>query len=227
MKREPMSERRKPKPEVPTDVVRRAPQDRKRLPPDLEAFAASDEKILRRPRGPRDRLDDPRTAALVPGVANRDARAVYDARVRRFRQALSSGAREEAGRQLAEARRLGLWRARSLTGWAAFVENVLELDPKEADALLALGRPSVGEGPLPERVIATFLRTEAGLLEVDATAFARWNGERLVLELGLASAAAALAAVGRRCAPLAQDQADEGPRADRAPRRERPERPER
>jgi hypothetical protein len=195
-----------PKPRKPDDsaerlgpmkVVRRAAAERKRLPPELEAFAASDERVLRTERT-TPKLDDPRTVYLIPGVANRHARLVYDRRLEALRAALddarSAGAdpqaapdtpapgaqpsrapalegdaRRRLGALLSEALRLGWWRGKSLTGFDALVDGVLGLPVDEAEAL---ARAANG-GRLPERLhdhaVAMVLRAEAGLAEAGVT----------------------------------------------------------
>ena len=63
-----------------------------------------------------------------------------------------------------------------------------------------------------EEVVATWMRTEAGLLEATPRAVARLRGvpgeERLVLEVPIRDAAAALDHIGRRVGPLAREQAN-------------------
>ena len=63
------------------------------MPEDLRAFAGGDDDALWR-RTTRKRLDDPRPVVLVPGVANRDARAVCEARQDRILAAAAAGDRE-------------------------------------------------------------------------------------------------------------------------------------
>lgn len=205
--------KRPPKSKRGPEVVRRPSSERKRLPADLEAFAGGDDDALWR-RPAKRRLDDPRPVVLVPGVANRDARAVYEARERRIRAALERGDRDAAAVELAEAARLRLWRAHSLVGWDVLVENVLGLAPEEAAALREEGAARTGGAePAPDDVVAAWMRAEAGLLEASPEASARLLGrsgeERLVLEVPVAEAAPALAAAGRRAAPLAREQAEQ------------------
>lgn len=199
--------------QITPEVLRRSPAERKRLPADLEAFAAGDDDaIWRRPQ--KRRLDDPRPVALVPGVANRDARLVYEARERRLRRALEAGDQDAAALELAEARQLRVWRGHSIVGFDVFVENVLGMAPAEVEALLRradeLGLAS--EVPTDD-VVATWMRAEAGLLEAcpDAVVRLRGHGDgaRLVLEVPVADAAAALAGAGRREAPLARHHAEQ------------------
>jgi hypothetical protein len=153
----------------PMKVVRRAPAERKRLPPVLEAFAAGDTRVLRAKRT-TPRLDDPRTVYLIPGVANRHARLVYDRRLEALREAVARArsheeARPALGALLADALRLGWWRGRSLTGFDALVEGVLGLPVDEAEALAR----AACDGQLPERMpdhaVALVLRAEAGIAE--------------------------------------------------------------
>lgn len=203
-------------PPDPRGVVRRSPRDRKRLPPELEALASGSVDRLRRPPG-RPRLADPRAHFLVPGVANRDARAVFDARLPQLRE-LAAAHREdpddpEGARRLAEALRqaaaLGLWRGRSLTGFDAFVEQLLDLAPAEARALVS----ATGAGdvhPFSEETVAVWMRAEAAVieagLEARVTAERDEDGaERLVLSAESVSFAAAAAAMGARLRPLSRE----------------------
>jgi hypothetical protein len=193
------------------EVVRRRPSERKRLPADLEAFAGGDDDALwRRPAKPR--LNDPRPVVLVPGVANRDARAVYEARERRIRAALEAGDEATVAVELAEATRMRLWRAHNVVGWDVYAEHVLGIPLERAEALRTRGAEGIGGmEPASDDVVAAWMRAEAGLLEATPTGIVRLRGapgqERLVLEVPIADAAAGLAAVGRRSAPLARERA--------------------
>lgn len=195
-------------------VVRRGPsEERKRLPADLEAFAAGDDDaIWRRPA--KRRLDDPRPVVLIPGVANRDARLVYDARERRLRAALEAEDRDRVARELADARRLRIWRGHSLVSFEVFVENVLGLAADDVAGLLERAAElGASTEPPEDEVVATWLRAEAGLLEASRAASVRLEGSgedaRLVLEVPITDAAAALAGAGRRAAPLARHHAEQ------------------
>ena len=84
-----MNDRR---PKTPPRVIRRSAADRKPIDKDLEAFAGGDDDALWR-RKRRRRLDDPRPVVLIPGLANRDARAVYQVREARIRAAMEAGRR--------------------------------------------------------------------------------------------------------------------------------------
>lgn len=192
----------------PVEVLRRPREERKGLPAELEAFARGDDDALwRRPRNDR-RLNDPRpvAAALVTGVANRDARMVYEGRVRRLRSAIDSGDEYLLAEELAEAVRLAIWRGNSVVGFDVFAEAVLGLVPERARELVAQGAASI-EVPAQiadEAEIALWMRAEAGLLEISPDAKASIRGGRLVLDLPVARAAEALAGVGRRAAPMAR-----------------------
>ncbi|MEM6961287.1 MAG: hypothetical protein AAF550_06030 [Myxococcota bacterium] len=59
--------------------MRRPRSERKILAPEFEALARGEQQPFRHRRP---RLRDTRTVALIPGVANRDARSVCDARTR-------------------------------------------------------------------------------------------------------------------------------------------------
>ncbi len=215
-------------------VVRRPKEERRGLPPDLEAFARSDERRLRRagPKGPK--LKDPRPVALVPGVSNRDARAVCDARVERLRALLAAGEDGPLSAALAEAVFLGLWRGRAFTGLGALTEDVLAFPLADADRLARAGASQVGlpcETLRPELVAAWF-RAEAALLEEGheaAVRAARSPAGEPVLEVAVSGARAADAfhAIGRRMTPLVRDHQPEGappPRRHDRPRDRGPER---
>jgi len=168
------------------------------MPEDLEAFAGGDDDALWR-RTKRKRLRDPRPVVLIPGVANRDARAVCEARERRIAAAHEAGDRDALAVELAEAAQLRVWRGLSIVGWDVWVDAVLGLDPEDANALR--GEPEA----LDDEEIAVWVRAEAGLVEVDAGAVRQRDG-KLCFELEPELATAALAAVGRRMAPLARDE---------------------
>lgn len=195
----------------PRSVVRRPREERKRLSPELERLASGEEDRIYRPRRPR--LRDPRTVALVPGVANRDARRVYDAREAALRAALAGGDDGEVDRLLAEAVLLGAWRGKSLSGFDAFVEEVLGLAAAEARDRAVRGGAALGVGEL-ERLtdegVAAWMRIEAALLEENvagAQVAVRLEGRKEVIHLALPvdPSPAALLAIGRRMVPLARD----------------------
>jgi len=206
---------RDPKPAVP--VVRREPESRKRLPPELEAFARSEG--MRLPRAPKPapapKLNDPRDSGLIPGVGNRDARLVADARIAELTkliEARTTGDDDALARGLAEIVALGLWRGRSITAFDAFAEHVLGLDPAEAAALAERGRVALGlpEGRANEALIAMTMRTEAALRELGfggRVSMSRdaQGRDHVVIDVPVASAPETLEAIGRRMAPLARD----------------------
>ncbi|MET0341738.1 MAG: hypothetical protein ABW252_12105 [Polyangiales bacterium] len=209
---------RPPPKSTPTPVfVKRSPEHRRKLPPELEAFARSDEERLRipRPRVDKGRVRDPREGYTVAGVANRDARAVYDVRASHMQALWAGGAADEAalvelGQLFHDALRLELWRARRLTDFAAFSEDVLGVPLDKAEALAEAAGVRTGEPitPLTERAIALWLRTEAGLYEGDERARARIRtgseGPFIEIVVALSEASTALAGVGARHLPLAR-----------------------
>lgn len=191
------------------EVVRRRPDEaRKRLPAELEAFAAGDDDALWRRERQGGRIDDPRPAAstLVPGVANRDARLVGDARVRRLRAAIDAGDDELLAEELADAVRLAVWRALNVVGFDAFAEAVLGIRAEHGRQLAKRGAARMGEvcRPADEAIVAMWMRAESGLLEHAPDARVSLREERLHLDVPMDRAAAALSGVGRRAAPLAK-----------------------
>src|SRR5690606_10976987 len=104
---------------------------------------------------------------------------------------------------------------------------------EEVESLLERARElGASDEALSDDVVATWLRAEAGLLEASRDASVRLEGEgddaRLILNVSIEHAAAALAGAGRRAAPLARHHAEQ-PKAvvDRPkgiPRISRPER---
>jgi hypothetical protein len=195
------------------EVIRRKPEARKRLPAELEAFAAGDDDALWRRERRRGRMHDPRpvAAALVAGVANRDARLVYDARVKRLRAAIASGDEADLAQQIAEAVRLALWRGNAVVGFDVLAEAVLGIGAARGRELAARGAAMLGFPcePGDERTIAMWMRAEAGLLEADPGARTTLRDGRLVLEVAFARAAEALSGAGRRATPLAREAAEE------------------
>ena len=178
------------------------------MPADLEAFAGGDDDAIWR-RTPKRRLNDPRPVVLVPGVANRDARLVYDARERRLRAAIAAGDRPALEVGLAEAARLQVWRGHSLVNWEVFAENVLGLEAADALAARRAGAKTVGsDEAADEELVATWMRAEAGLIEAcGPEAAVHLVGDHLVIAVPVADAPTALSAMGRRATPLAKDQA--------------------
>jgi hypothetical protein len=181
------------------------------LPPDFEDLAAGRRDVLRPRRRPRGRIGDTRIAGLIAGVANHEARQVYDARVERARRLLDGGDEAVLAQQLCEAVQLGLWRARSVTGFDAFAQDVIGVPAERANELAHehAARSNVALEQLPDVAVALWLRSEAALLErcPDGAVEVRIDEGRLSLSLGLPLApplgvAEAVAAIGRSAAGL-------------------------
>lgn len=193
------------KPEVEQLRVRRGRTEKQALPPHLDAFARGDDDALWRRERRGNRVNDPRPVAMVPGVKNADARMVFDARVQRMRDAQAKPDEAVLGKELAEARVLGLWRAGNVVSFGALADVALGIDEGAARALAETGRQAL---QLPERLseaeIAVWMRAEAGLLEASEGGRVRLSGGRLVLSIPIDDAAFALACAGRREAPLAE-----------------------
>jgi hypothetical protein len=209
----------------------------RQLPPDLDDLASGRRDVLRPRRKPTGRLGDSRVAGLIPGVANHEARRVYDARVESLRAAAEAGSAREAelARGLYEARRLGLWRARQLTGFDAFAVDVVGVEVERARALVQtlVEGGGLDDERLPDTAVALWLRGEAALLDrcpegrIEAHV---QDGElelRIVLPLEPAGKAGdALGAIGRKAVGLTRLLDDERDRRERE-RRERDTDPER
>lgn len=194
--------KRAPKPE-PERVVRRPKNERKALPPQLEAFAAGDHDAIWRRHEQRGRLDDPRPVALVPGVKNADARAVFEVRAARMKAALAAGDDAALGNELAEARAMGLWRANAVVSFDALAESVLGIALDRADALARSGKARLGlDDKLSDAAVAVWLRAEAAMVVEGGGGRARIARGNLVLEMPVEQAAGAIVAMGRRELPL-------------------------
>lgn len=192
-------------------VVKRAPSERKRLSPELEAFAAGDDDAIWRRTTRGGRVHDPRLVALIPGVKNSDARLVYEAHVARIRRILDEGNEARLAEELAIVHATALYRAHSIVGFDVFAEAVLGLPTERATELVRMGRRVLGLPPaLTEAEIAIWLRAEAGLLSVTSEGRVEVRDGVMTLSVPLARAAEALAAVGFREAPIAKSV--EGPR---------------
>jgi hypothetical protein len=149
---------------------------------------------------------------LIAGVANHEARRAYDARVERLRHAFAQARESELERQLCDAVLLGLWRARSVIGFATFVQDVIGLQLERAQTLCErdAARRGVALERLPDVAVALWLRSEAALLEHCPEAQIELQVEdggrlRLVLSLPLhppVRAAEAVAAIGRSASGL-------------------------
>jgi hypothetical protein len=183
------------------------------LPPDYEDLAAGRRDSLRPRRRPRGRIGDTRVAGLIAGVANHEARRVYDARVERARKAFESGSEDELAQQLLEAVRLGLWRARSVVDFEAFALHVLGVEPARASELTAraAARADLALERLPDLAVALWIRSEAALLErcplgaIDV----RVADEKILVALSLPLSpslrvAESVAAIGRSATGLAR-----------------------
>jgi hypothetical protein len=197
-----------------TRIVRRrpdSPSGLRKLPPDFEDLAAGRRDTLRPRRRPRGRIGDTRIAGLIAGVANHEARQVYDARVERARRLLDGGDEAVLAQQLCEAILLGVWRARSVTGFEAFAQDVIGVPAERARELAGqhAARQNVALEQLQDVAVALWLRSEAALLErcPDAAVEVKTHEGRLQLSVVLPLApplgvAEAVAAIGRSAAGL-------------------------
>jgi hypothetical protein len=159
-------------------------------------------------------MNDNRVAGLIAGVANHEARRVYDARCERLRRALAQNLEQELASQLCEAVQLGLWRARSVMGFDALAQDVVGIEVKRARALAEQGASARGlvADQLPDLVVALWMRSEAALLDhcpAASVELAMIEGERFELRVRLplappVRAAEAVAAIGRSAAGLAR-----------------------
>lgn len=178
--------------------------DRTRLPDELEEFVRSDEKRFRPKRPPRrPRLKDPREGGvLIPGVANRDSRALYERRL----AALQAAPESERGRLLAEAYVTRIWRGYAITTFEAFIENVLgwELEASRAAAEEGAKQMNVALEPLRDEDVALWLRVEIGLADAPS-ARVTIDGATLKLSVSLEEGMDALTRVGKVLLPLERD----------------------
>lgn len=205
------TKRRSPEPQTTDRIVKRAPQDRKRLSPELEAFARGDDDAIWRREIRSGRLNDPRVVALVPGIKNADARMVYDMHVARVRRAMNEEGTERLAEELAVVYATASFRGHSIVSFEAFAEAVVGMPADRAIALAKAGRVALGlPEALTEAEIAVWLRAEAGVLEVTTSGRVTVRDGVMTLSIPLARAAEALAAVGFREAPIARSA--EGPR---------------
>jgi hypothetical protein len=205
---------------APQSVRRRAdgPPGLRKLPPDLEDLASGRRDALRPRRRPKGRIADSRVAGLIAGVANHEARRVFDARVERLRRPGVSEPELERG--LCEVALLGLWRGRNVMGFDVLAQDVLGIPIERARALAKRGAEQRGVdlSQLPDIAVALWMRSEAALLDRHPAASieARVKDERieLVISLPLApplAAAEAVASVGRSAVGLARVLAGEPP----------------
>jgi hypothetical protein len=193
----------------------------RKLPADLEDWAAGRRAVLRPRRKPRGRIGDSRVAGLIPGVANHEARRVFDARVERATAAEAAGDESALGQLLCEAVLLGLWRARSVTGFDALAQDVIGIEPVRAEQLAQQSAAARGVAleRMPDIAVALWMRSEAALLERVPEASVRVDSaaERVVLQLDLPLAPAdriteAVSAIGRAASGLARVLEAENPR---------------
>ncbi len=215
-------------PQAGPEGVKRRPagSPKKGLAPEFEGLASGEEKRPRFQRKFKPRLKDPRVQALVPGVANRDARMVFAKRVEAF-NAAEGDLRAEL---MAEAMMLRLWRCRSVMSLAAFADDVLGIAPEEAQELGAKGAEILGVSTKPwtDPAVACWLRAEAALVDGELEARVRplpGTNEQIAVHLDALKGPEILHAIGRRMTPLVKDRTeghrpgtqDERP-GDRSPR---------
>ena len=174
----------------------------RKLPADLHALADGREDRLRRPRKARDAiLEDDGGRHVIPGVRNSESRIVYDRRVVALRKAAESDDADALAVGLYEAQCLGLWRARNITDFEAFAENVAGVQAERAQSLIGIAVARLGEveRPLPTEIVALWVRTEAALVQVAATAAVHVviasDGPKLQLEVPAKPAARAVDAL--------------------------------
>lgn len=224
---EPKPRRQRAKPAQPPVHVRNrlsdAPRGLRELPDNFNALAQG-ERPRRAP--PKVVLRDDRMEALIPGVANRDARAICDARIERLIAARDSHNRGQLSQGLAEVFRMGLWRGRNLISFDALLEDVLGLRASEGRTLAEEGAAALS-APLvraDDRVIATWIRAEAGLIEAGSQCRVELHGEgpdsRFVITVGAERADLFLAEIGKRVVALSKFLPQPAPPpVRRAPRR--------
>jgi hypothetical protein len=198
----------------PPSVLRRRaadPRGMRKLPPDLEDLAAGRRDVLRPRRKPRGRIGDSRIAGLIPGVANHEARRVYDARLEQATAAVAGGDESALAGLLCDAVLLGLWRARAVTGFDALAQDVIGIDAGRAQelAVAAAAQRGLALERLPDIAVALWMRSEAALLDRCPEASVRVNvsSERLALHLDVPlapveRATEAVSAVGRAAGGL-------------------------
>ena len=132
----------------------------RRLPSEFQDLADGRIDRLSRPRPRPNPLDDEREGAVIPGVRNTEARAVYDSRVTALRAALAAGQDRELAEGLRVVQELTLWRARSVTDFQAFAESVVGVPAARIQDLAALPVEA-----LPAHAVALVIRIEAALLQ--------------------------------------------------------------
>lgn len=139
---------------------------------------------------------------LIPGVANRDSRAIYERRL----SALQAAPEAERGRLLAEAYVTRIWRGYAITTFEAFVENVLgwELEAARVAAEEGAKEMNVPLQSLPDEDVALWLRVEIGLVDAPS-ARVTVDGSTLKLSVSLEEGMDALTRVGKVLLPLERD----------------------
>ena len=195
----------------------------RQLPPNFQALATG-ERPPRRQRAPA--LQDDRDHGLIPGVGNRQARAAYELRLAPLLEASTDDERRQ--QLLAEVQLLALWRAKHLTGFNAFAQDVLDTPPSEARESARLGAEAMGLtlSALPDLTIALWIRSEAALADAcpgaSVSATGGQSGISLTLRLPTsapARAIEALSTLGRAMTGLSRllPGADSQPRRDSKP----------
>ena len=187
-------------------MVRRPPAERKKLTPDLEAFARGESKSPRGRERKEPRIFDPRAVYLVPGVANRHARIVYDASHEAIKVALeqhAAGDSSALSEALVDALQLKVWRGRSFTSFAAFAEDALGLS--EDEALKIAGASERVSEAYSEMVTALVFRMRAAALESDtkATIALSNDGTRIMIDVSIQELPQLMGAAGRLLGPMA------------------------
>lgn len=199
-------------------VTRRKKGDKRRgrkLDPELEEFARSDEKKWRRKRKGGARLRDPREQFIIRGVANRDSRHAIDVYTERLKELIESGEEaDELGRLLLDMVRLQLWRGRSITGFESYVVDVLGLDFESAqsDVMQAAQREGVTTEPVSDATAAIWIRAIAAAADVGMPLIVRVQGDKVIFEADTNTAPQVIQEVGRRLAPLAKDREPKSPK---------------
>jgi hypothetical protein len=97
---------------------------------------------------------------------------VYDRRVLALRRAVERDDLDALATGLYEAQCLGLWRARNITDFEAFAENVAGVQTERARSLVGMAVARSGDSPRPlsKEIVALWVRTEAALVQVAAGA---------------------------------------------------------
>lgn len=199
-------------------VTRRKKGDKRRgrkLDPELEEFARSDDKKWRRKRKGGARLRDPREQFIIRGVANRDSRHAIDVYTERLKALIESGEDpDELGRLLLDTVRLQLWRGRSITGFETFIVDVLglDLDAAKRDVAQAAHKEGVTTEPVSDETAAIWIRAIAAAADMEMPLVVRVQGDKVIFEADTNTAPQVIREVGRRLAPLAKDREPKVPK---------------